>query len=166
MQVTIRGFQEEDIQKKVEWINNPSNNRYLHYTLPLTIDKTTDWFFRVKDRQDRLDCVITADGIACGLIGLLHIDSGRREAEYYITMGETALKRKGIAFNASKLLLDTAFSSMGLTTVYLFTEPENRPAQHLFRKLGFKKESGVSADVYPGGKPAFRFVIHAPEWAD
>ena len=158
MQISIRRFLEEDIPDKVRWINDPANNRYLHYDLPLTEAGTERWFRRIKDADDRLDCVITAEGVPCGLIGLLHIDPEHKTAEFYITVGEPALKREGVAFAASELLLERAFSSYGLSSVYLFTEPDNLPARRLFTKLGFEKDPCLREGVYPGGRPACRFV--------
>ena len=84
MKVSIRKFQKEDIKKKVEWINNPENNRYLHYDLPLEYEKTLDWFEKNKDRTDRYDAVIECGGEAVGLIGLLSVDRKNSKAEYYI----------------------------------------------------------------------------------
>ena len=43
MNVTIRRFERADIPRKAAWINNPENNRYLHYDLPLEIGKTERW---------------------------------------------------------------------------------------------------------------------------
>ena len=159
MEIAIRRFCESDIPDKVRWINDPANHVWLHYYLPLTEENTTLWFRRIKDAPDRLDCVITADGIPCGVIGLLRIDPVRRDAEYYVTLGETALKRRGIAYAASRLLLDCAFGSLGLDEVYLFTEPGNLPARRLFRKLGFSQQPGLLAGHYPGGKPAYRYAM-------
>ena len=163
MRIELRPFTEADIPDKVRWINDPSNHAYLHYDLPLTEEGTGRWFRRVKDDPSRLDCVITADGVPCGVIGLLRIDPARRDAEFYITVGEAALKRKGIAFEASRQLLSHAFRTLGLASVYLYTETENRPAQNLFGKLGFEKDPGAFPDVYPNGKPACRFAICGPE---
>ena len=72
--ISIRQFEKRDIPKKVEWINNPENNRYLHYDLPLQADKTELLFDRYRGRTDRYDAVIEADGVPVGLIGLLSID--------------------------------------------------------------------------------------------
>ena len=121
MQIEIRKFERKDIPKKVEWINNPQNNQFLHYDLPLEVEKTEKWFDGNIDRKDRYDAVIMADGIPCGTIGLLGIDRKNRKAEYYIAMGETDLKGKGISTQASKLLLDYAFKKIGLNKVYLYT---------------------------------------------
>ena len=71
MQISIRKFEESDIPNKVKWINDPRNNTYLHYELPLEIKKTEKWFEANKNRTDRYDAIILCDEIPVGLIGLL-----------------------------------------------------------------------------------------------
>lgn len=38
--VEIRRFVESDIPLKVYWINDEKNSQFLHYDLPLSIEKT------------------------------------------------------------------------------------------------------------------------------
>ncbi len=158
MNVTIRKFERMDIPKKVEWINNPENNRFLHYDIPLEISKTEKWFDSNAGRTDRFDAVIEVDGIPCGTIGLLSIDRKNSKAEYYIAMGEVHLKEKGVSTQASKLILDYAFLELGLNRVYLFTETENVAAQRLFEKVGFVKEGCMKNDIASHGRFVDRFV--------
>lgn len=158
MIVTIRQFERTDIPKKVEWINNPANNQFLHYDIPLEITKTQEWFDKNLGRTDRFDAVIEADGVPCGTIGLLSIDRKNSKAEYYIAMGETELKGKGVSTQASKLILDYAFSKLGLNRVYLFTETENIAAQKLFEKVGFLKEGRLKNDIVSHGRFVDRFA--------
>ncbi len=158
MRVTIRKFEREDIPKKVEWINNPENNQFLHYDLPLEIEKTERWFDANEGRKDRFDAIIEADGVPCGTIGLLSIDTKNLKAEYYIAMGETSLKGKGVSTKASILLLKYAFNILGLNRVYLYTETENIPAQKLFEKIGFIKEGCIRDDIMSHGKLADRIA--------
>ena len=143
MIVTIRKFEREDIPKKVEWINNPENNQFLHYDIPLEVERTQKWFDNNVGRTDRYDAVIEVDGVACGTIGLLSIDKKNNKAEYYIAMGETSLKGKGVSTQASKLILEYGFKKLGLNRIYLFTETGNIPAQRLFEKVGFVKEGCI-----------------------
>ena len=152
MQISIRKFEEKDISNKVRWINDPANNTYLHYGLPLEEEKTRVWFEINKDRTDRYDAVIEADEIPCGLIGLLNIDCKNNKAEYYVSMGEVSFKGQGVATEASRLLLDYAFISLNLKRVYLFTEADNVPAQKLFEKVGFVREGVIHNDLYSRGK--------------
>ena len=135
--VNIRPFMENDISNKVRWINDCENNGFLHYDLPLDEDKTRVWFHKNKDRLDRYDAIIEYDGKPVGIIGLLSIVDGR--AEYYITLGESLYKGKGIARDASILLLKYAFEELKLREVYLYTEVDNISAQKLFEKCGFVK---------------------------
>lgn len=158
MIVRIRKFERKDIPKKVEWINNPQNNKFLHYDIPLEVEKTQKWFDSNIGRTDRYDAVIEADGVPCGTIGLLEIDKKNSKAEYYIAMGETSLKGKGISTQASKILLDYAFGELKLNRIYLYTETENIPAQRLFEKLGFIKEGCIRNDIVSHGKFVDRYI--------
>lgn len=156
--ISLRKFCFEDIPKKVEWINNSDNNKYLHYDLPLECDKTAIWFQRVKDLNTRLDAVIEYEGIPVGLIGLLDIDNKNKKAEYYICIGEQDFKGCGIAKKASMMLIDYAFNTIGLKKVFLYTEEENIPAQKLFEKLGFQKEGLIRQDLIYNGRVVNRYI--------
>jgi len=156
--VKIRAFEKADIHKKVEWINNPENNQFLHYDIPICVEKTEKWFDSHVGRTDRYDAVIEVDNRPVGTIGLLSIDQKNKKAEYYIAMGETAYKGKGIAKEASRLILQYGFDVLKLNRIYLYTESENVAAQKLFEKVGFIKEGLIRSDVFSHGKYADRYV--------
>ena len=158
MTVAIRKFARGDIPQKVEWINNPENNQFLHYDIPLEVEKTQKWFDNNIGRTDRYDAVIEADGVPCGTIGLLSIDKKNSKAEFYIAMGETSLKGKGISTQATKLILDYGFKTLGLNRIYLYTETENISAQRLFEKVGFVREGCIRADIVSHGKFVDRYI--------
>lgn len=147
MDVTLREFEASDVPKKVEWINNPENNKYLHYDLPLKVDKTLEWFHK-KDNTRRLDCVIEYENQPVGLIGLLQIDKANSKAEYYITIGETNYKKRGIATKATKAILEYAFSELHLHKVYLTVDAENESAIALYEKAGFRQEGHFVDDLF------------------
>lgn len=147
MDVILREFEEKDIPLKVEWINNPENNKYLHYELPLRADKTLEWF-RKKDNTKRLDCVIEYNGIPVGVIGLLQIDNTNSKAEYYITIGDTSFKRKGIATKATKAIINYGFNTLKLHKIYLTVDSENEVAIRLYERSGFKREGYFVDDFF------------------
>ena len=155
MQVTIRKFEKMDIPNKVKWINDTRNNTYLHYDLPLEVEKTERWYELNKDRVDRYDATILCDGAPVGLIGLLSISDGT--AEYYVSMGEQAYKGKGIAKEASRLLLEYAQHELNLISVYLYTEIDNIAAQKLFEKIGFEKKYVEEKSANNRGKLVDRY---------
>ncbi len=149
--MVLREFVETDIQNKLEWINNPENNLYLHYDIPLIYDKTLEWF-RNKNNDARLDLVIVIDGIPVGLLGLLHIDVNNRKAEFYISMGVSKYKNRGIATRATLLLIKYSFTTLKLHKIYLTTDGDNILAQKLFERVGFKKEGIFEDDLYHRGQ--------------
>lgn len=156
--VKIRKFELKDIENKIRWINNPENNTYLHYNLPLQYDETVKWFQNNKDKEDRYDAIIEYNGIPVGLIGLLGIDKKNRKAEYYIVLGESQYKGKGIALIASKKIIEYAFNILLLNRIYLYTEIENISAQKLFKKIGFIQEGILRKDIFFRGKYIDRYV--------
>ena len=158
MKITIRKFERKDIPKKVEWVNNPENNVFLHYDIPIEIEKTEQWFAKNEDRTDRYDGLIEVDGSPVGLIGLLSIDQKNSKAEYYILIGDINFKGKGIAKNASIQIIEYGFYQLGLNRIYLYTESRNKTAQKLFETIGFSKEGCLRADVFSHGGYADRYV--------
>ncbi len=158
MNIQIRKFYRTDIPKKVEWINNPENNQFLHYDIPLSIEKTEIWFDSHLGDTTRYDAVIEVDGVPVGTIGLLNIDYKNSKAEYYIAMGETIFKGKGVAKQASKLLLKYGFEELELNRIFLFTEIDNTGAQKLFEQIGFIKEGILKQDIFSRGKYVDRYT--------
>ena len=133
MTITVRRFEKNDIPKKVEWINDPRNNLFLHYDIPISIEKTERWFES-------------------------HIDQKNKCAEYYIAMGDVDYKGKGIAKEASRQIIQYGFEHFGLNRIYLFTESENIAAIRLFEKVGFIREGLLRQDIVSHGKYVDRFV--------
>lgn len=148
--VSIRKFNREDIELKVNWINDPKVNTYLHYDLPLTIEGTSVWFERIKDQTDRLDCTIEYNGTPVGLCGLLGIDYKNNRAEFYYTIGDTSFQRRGICRSALKLLFDLAFDELKLNKLFCYTEVINTPSVCMLRKMGLKEEGILAEDIKRG----------------
>ena len=161
--VSLRYFEEQDIEKKVEWINNPENNLHLHYDIPLSFENTLRWFHN-KDNTRRLDYVVEYDGIPVGLIGLLSIDHFHHKAEFYISMGETGYKKRGIATAASRMLVEYGFKHLHLHKIYLNTDGENTAAHRLFEKVGFTREGYFVDDMIHRGRyiDRVRYALLSP----
>lgn len=164
--VTIRKFEETDIPNKVKWINDSNNNEYLHYDLPLTIEKTTKWYNKIKELPSRYDAIIEYQNVPVGVIGLINID--KCKGEYYITLGENDYKRKGISYIASKKLINYGFLELGLNKIWLCVDFDNIVARKLYEKLGFKLEGILRKDIYFKGKMVDRCIygIIKEEWSD
>lgn len=152
--VILRKFEKNDIENKVKWINDTENNQFLHYDLPARIDKTTKWF-EEKDDSKRIDCTIIYNGEPVGVIGLLSIDRINSKAEYYITVGETKYKKRGIATKATKAIIEYGFEKLGLHKIYLNVDADNKAAIGLYEKTGFVQEGLFIDDLYNERKSCF-----------
>lgn len=153
--VTIRRFEEKDVPNKVKWINDDRNNQFLHYDIPLILEKTHWWYLKNQTLTNRYDAVIECDGIPVEIIGLMNICDGK--AEYNVTLGEPEYKGQGIAKKASDILLKYAFNELEIDEVYLYTEIENVVAQHLFEKCGFHNQGIAYASAVKRGSTVDRY---------
>lgn len=165
-EVKIRKFIETDIENKVKWINNPLNNEYLHYNIPLDISNTKKWFETTKNNSNRHDMIIEYNNIPVGVIGIINID--KKKGEYYITLGENNYKRKGISYEATKLILDYAFYELNLEKVWLCVDENNIAARKLYEKIGFIQEGLLRKDIFFKGEMVNRcmYGILKEEWTD
>ena len=157
-EVRIRKFEFNDINKKIEWINNPKNNKFLHFDLPLEYEKTCKWFEKNKDNKNRYDAIIEYKGIPVGIVGLLDIDYKNKKCEEYITIGETNLKRKGIGTKALNLICLYAFKILKLNKVIAYVEYGN-PSLYLHTKTGFEIEGFLKNDLIMDEKIVDRFIL-------
>src|SRR5207302_5621718 len=87
--------------------------------------------------SDRIELVIEEAGVPLGTISLAHLDLAARQGEYGILIGEPAGRGRGIAARASRLLLEYAFSTLGLWIVVLRLFADNHQGRKLYDRLGF-----------------------------
>ena len=152
--VTLRKLEEKDLAKKVEWINNPKINKTLMYDIPLTLDKTKEWFKNTLTDKTRHDFAIIEKetGNFIGVTGLRRIDDRHKRGQFYITIGDQSKWGKGYANEAVILVLKFAFSEGGLEKVYLFTLDNNTRARELYERIGFEKEALMKKHFFIHGK--------------
>lgn len=137
MKVSIRPLKIEDAYTSVRWRNDRevfqfTGNTYDH---EITIDSELKWLDRVSKNKNEYRCAIIADDTYIGNIYLTDITS--TTATYHIFIGNKEYWGKGVAREASKLILDYAFNQLNLKEVRLEVRPQNTSALKLYKKLGF-----------------------------
>ena len=109
-----------------------------------------------KSRQDEKLFIIApldAPRKAVGTVGLTHIDSRNRRAEWgRFLIGDSSSHGKGFGSEAIYLSLKYAFLDLRLERVYLEVYNWNEPAKSLYEKIGFKFEGIYRSHVYSGGR--------------
>ena len=140
MQVIIRPLQEQDAYTSVQWRNDPEVFKYTGNTYEhiITIESERGWIRRVIANSNDYRCAILVDGVYVGNIYLTDIDG--ETAEYHIFIGNKDYWGKGVAKQASFLILDYAFAVLNLKSVHLSVRKENDVAVKLYEKLGFCAE--------------------------
>lgn len=162
--IAIRKFTEEDIQLKINWINDPRVNKHLHYDLPLEYEKTYKWYLNAITKKDRFDGIIEYYGKPIGIIGVTNIDFENKCGEDYLVIGDVSAWGKGLATKAgvlNELFLRDAY---GLDYVYGLIEYDNISSLNQAIRRGGKFDSLLPGYYTQNGrkKDAFR-INYYPE---
>lgn len=86
-----------------------------------------------------------------GNVYLREIDRSSLKAEFHMFIGAPVDRGKGYGKQALKLLLDHAFTTLGLRRIYLFVLADNQPAIDLYRSCNFVEEGRLRAHVLKDG---------------
>jgi len=139
--IKLRSLQQNDLENRVRWFNDPQVNKSLILDSELNIQDTIKWFQNTINTDTRKDFVIeTSDGKAIGCIGLRKIDTKNKSACFYIVIGEKEYWGKGIGSSAAGLLLGWGFANLGLNKIWSVVRSENTGSLSMLKKVGFKEE--------------------------
>lgn len=147
----IRKLIFEDLQQRVDWMNNPHVYCSMHFDVPVLIDKTIEWFNRNQQREDRVDFTFygdTGEIIAFGGITSINKKIGKGET-YIFTNPECQCK--GIGTEAMKLLCKYGFENVGLNKLYAYTNEDNVASIRLHQKVGYEIEGRLKQEYKDAG---------------
>ena len=152
--VSLRRMTVEDTDTVLRFRSDANVLMQLFSDAPPTREMHLRWLADVEAGGDRREFMIVEreSGRAVGTIGLSQIDRRHRRAEYGVLIGEPAARGKGLAAEASRLLLRYAFGELGLHRVFLHVLAENEPALRLYERLGFKTEGCLRQHVSKAGR--------------
>jgi len=146
---TLLPFDEKWAELVRSWINQPGVRSGTGSEGPVSDFEHRRWYENLMvDRRQRTFVIghgQGADAAPVGLVGLRHLNERSRSAEYWIYVGVADVRRKGLAGEATRLILDFGFNTLNLHTIYLAVLESNDAAVALYRKLGFVHE-GTSRD--------------------
>ena len=126
------------------WINDFSTLRTLG--LPptvMTLEQETAWYDRAATSERGMTFTIyeRATGKPIGTTGLHDIDYHHRKAAFGIMIGEPDYRGKGYGTETTRLMLDYAFTALGLHNVMLTVFEYNLAGQRAYEKAGFREFS-------------------------
>lgn len=153
--VALRPLSLEDVNEGyVNWLNDAEVCKYnSHHVFPNTLERAKRYVSDVQtSATDIVLAIIAKDtGAHIGNISLQKIHFIDQNAEYAVVLGDRTYWGKGIAQEASRLILAHAFNALNLHRVYCGTSDKNTPMQKLALSLGFKEEGKRREAMYKNG---------------
>ncbi len=137
------------------WMNDLAAVRNLGTPpLPMTLERETAWYERAATSSDTYSFTIyeRASETPIGNASLMGIDWRNRTAEFGILLGEAAARGKGYGTETARLLLDYAFTALGLHSVYLRVHEYNLAGQRAYEKAGYREVGRRRQAQQMGGK--------------
>lgn len=122
--------------------------------LTLSLEHMTRMYDAVVADEQTVPFVIydLATGQAIGTTALEHLDLRNRTAEYSIGIGEAAYRGRGYGTETTRLMLDYAFTVLGLHSVMLSVYAFNAAGRRAYEKAGFRDCGRRRESRWMGGR--------------
>lgn len=124
------------------WMNDWGTVRTLALRpMPMTEERESAWYEETATGDDVIIFTIyeRATWRPVGNTDLRNIDWRHRTAEFGIAIGEADARGKGYGTEATRLMLDYAFTALGLNNVMLHVYGYNLAGQRAYQKAGFRE---------------------------
>jgi UDP-4-amino-4,6-dideoxy-N-acetyl-beta-L-altrosamine N-acetyltransferase len=152
-QVSLRALETHDLQRTLEWVNDPEVTRHTGTIFPISASEHQIWYQELlKDRTRRMFAIVTAEGKHIGNIGLGDIDWVARNAELLVYIGEAEFRGKGYGTEAIAALVEFAFQRLNLHRLYARVFSDNERAMKSFGQCGFQREGLLREHVFRDGR--------------
>ena len=139
MSVHLRPLAPKDAPFMYEWMTDPDITKFFRFDAARITRESCEAFIEAASAQPNTVHFAIADenDEYLGTISLKDIDREKQQAEYAISTRKKA-HGSGAALEATRLILQYAFDTLGLERVYLNVLAENGRANAFYRKAGFR----------------------------
>lgn len=152
--VYLRPLERADAPTIVPWLNHPEVTRTLRIYRPLSLQAEEEFIDR--NRQDEtsvtLGIVVRETDRFIGVVGLTDIDYKNQHASFGIVIGEPDEWGKGYGVEATRLMVDHAFTTLNLNRVWLHVYDFNERGRRSYLKVGFRDEGVLRQEHYSQGR--------------
>jgi RimJ/RimL family protein N-acetyltransferase len=153
--VSLGPLRRDLIPLYLRWINDFGTTRTLSIqNRPMTLEEETAWFEnRASASGEYVFTIYERSSVRpIGNCDLFKIDFRNRRGEVGQMIGEPKARGKGFGTEAMKLLLDFAFTALGLNTVMLQYYEFNPAARRCYEKAGFRESGRWRQSLWSGGR--------------
>jgi len=123
------------------WFNDfPTVRTFGGVPRPRTMEQQTAWYERMATDQEPVFTIYKiASWHPIGITSWVDVDYRNRTAEYSIRIGEQQHRGKGYGTETTQLMLNYAFTVLGLHSVMLKVYEYNSAGFHAYKKAGFRE---------------------------
>ena len=149
--VTLRPITaEQDAAGMFAALSDQESMRLTGTQAEFTFEQVKAFCKRLETAEDRYDFAITRkddpQSAYLGEVVLNEIDDENRSASFRIALASSTYFGQGLGTEATRMIVEFGFSQLHLHRIELEVYDFNPRAQHVYEKVGFKKE-GVRRDV-------------------
>ena len=140
--VALGPLRRELLPSYTAWINDLGTARFVSPNpRPWTAEHEERWYDGVSSASDSAVFTVyeRASGRPIGTSSLKGIDQRNRTAEFGIMLGEPAARGCGYGTEVTRLMLDYAFSALGLHSVMLRAMAANAAGLRAYQQAGFRE---------------------------
>ena len=155
-----------------KWMNDPKVRQYARNYWPLTLEEIKKFFEPSPDQGMKDFIVFTIyhkkDKKPIGSIGFNHINWIARNANIFATIGEPEYWGRGIAGEASKLMIKYGFMELNFHKIYSGVYSPNKRSLRAAEKLGFTEEAIIKDEIYVDGNyvDTHKFALFKKDWEE
>jgi RimJ/RimL family protein N-acetyltransferase len=154
--VSLRAVEPDDLDRYVEWLNDPEVTRTLTIRYPLGVEAEREFLERTSKNAGYEDVVFAVDvsesGEHIGTVGLHGASLESRWATLGIFIGAKRLWGDGYGFDALRTVCRFGFWEMNLLHIRLDVFGNNERAHNLYRRVGFVDEGARRGSVLKEGR--------------
>ncbi len=153
-----------------KWRNDPKVRHYARNIWPQTLEEVKKRFEPLPNNQMRDSIKFTIyhkqSKRPIGRIGFSRIDWVSKNANIFAMIGEPEYWGKGIAGEASRLVINYGFTELNLHKIYSGVFTPNKRSLRAAEKLGFEKEGVLKEEMYVDGQyhDVHRFALFKRDW--
>jgi RimJ/RimL family protein N-acetyltransferase len=136
------------------WLNDLAMLRTLgQMPRPMTLEQEQSWYDGAAKSSNTYSFTIyeRATWNPIGNTSLMGVDWRNRTAEFGILIGEADARGKGYGTEVTCLMLDYAFTALGLHSLYLRVHEYNLAGQRAYAKAGFREFGRRRESQFMGG---------------
>ena len=152
--VALGPFRRDLIPTYHRWHNDVATTRTFALPQPTTLEQGEESYAELTAAKSMAFVTVydRASWCAVGTTYLTDIDHRHRSAEFGVLIGETVRRGRGYGTETARLVLDYAFTALGLHSVMLTAYEYNLAGRRAYEKAGFREFGRRRQSHWMGGR--------------